>query len=149
MGSIAAAQPSINTLLKMANAGSPLTYTTIANVGDINGISFSANVVDVTSHSTGSPWREKITTLLDAGEISAPLYFIPSSAAPAGHDFTNGLGSVFTNRELRRFAIVFPDAGATTYYFDAYVSKFALKATVAGVLEAAVTLTITGEPQLV
>ena len=135
----------INTLLKMANAGSPSTFVTIANVGDI-AINMSGNVVDVTSHSTGAPWREKLTTLLDAGDLPIKLFFVPDSAGPDGHDGTNGLLSVFTTRSLRRFSITFPDTGATVYYFDATISRFNIIATTAGVLEANVTFTITGEP---
>jgi Lambda phage tail tube protein, TTP len=156
LGTIAAAQPAINTLLKIANEGSPILYNTIANVGDLTGPTMMAKVVDVTSHSTGSPWTEKITTLLDGGDITLPLFFVPSSPGsdgqantPFGHDGTNGLLSVFTQRQLRNYSITFPDAAATTYYFEGYVSKFSMKAAVAGVLTADVTFTITGEPTLV
>lgn len=142
------AQPAINTFLKLGTQGSPQTFTTIANIGDISGPSFSAEVVDVTSHSNGDPWRRKITTLLDGGELTIPLFFIPSSGSPDGHNGTNGLLSVFSNRQLRRYALVFPDAAATTYYFDAYISTFGMKEPVAGVLTADVTFVITGEPIL-
>jgi hypothetical protein len=150
---IAAAQPAINTLFKIGNEGSPVNYNVIANVGDLSGPSISANVVDVTSHSTGSPWREKIVTLLDAGEISLPLFFVPSSPGsdgtpntPFGHNGTNGLLSVFTQRQLRDYSITFPDAAATTWYFEGYISTFSMTAPVAGVLTANVTFVLTGDP---
>lgn len=146
--SIAAAQPAINTLLKMANAGSPQVFTTIANIGDLTGPGMSATIVDVTSHSTGAPWRQKIPTLLDNGDITLPLFFIPSSPGPDGHDATNGLLSVFTSRALREFSLTFPDGAATTWYFQGYVTKFSMKAAVAGVLTADVTITCTAEPIL-
>jgi hypothetical protein len=146
MASIPIAIPAINTLLKMASAGSPSTFTTIANIGDI-AINMSGNVVDVTSHSTGSPWRQKLTTLLDAGDLPFKLFFVPQSSGAAGHDATNGLLSIFATRELRRFSITFPDDANPYVYFDATLSRFNIVATTAGVLEANVTLTITGEPQ--
>jgi hypothetical protein len=154
--SIAQAQPAINTLLKMADEGSPLTYNVIANVGDLTGPSMSGNVVDVTSHSTMVPWAQKIVTLLDNGDITLPLYFVPSSPGsdgtpntPEGHNGTNGLLSVFTQRQLRQFSITFPDAAATTWYMEGYVTKFSMKAPVKGVLTADVTLTMTSMPTLV
>jgi|SRR6185369_8462708 len=143
--STAAAQPAINTLLKLGNGASPEVFTTIANVGDLSGPGLQATVVDVTSHSTGVPWREKITTLLDGGDLSVPLYFIPSDT---GH---KQLLSIFTEKNgttngLRNYKLVFPDGAATTYAFSAYISKFSLKEPVAGVIEAAVTFTLTGQP---
>ena len=145
----AAAQAAANTLFQMGTQGCPQTFSTIANVGDLSGPSMAATVVDVTSHSTGNPWRQMIVTLLSAGEISLPLFFLPNVASGGGHDGTSGLLSVFAGRQLRRFALVFPDAQATTYYFDAYVSKFNFKEPVAGVIAADVTFTITGQPVLV
>lgn len=153
---IAQAQPAINTLFKISNMGSPLTFNVIANVGDLTGPTMSCAVVDVTSHSNANPWRSKIVTLLDNGDITLPLYFIPSSpgsdgvpATPEGHNGTNGLLSVFTSRQLREYSITFPDAAATTWYFQGYISKFSMTAKVAGVLEAQVTFTFTSEPILV
>lgn len=154
--SIAAAQPAINTLLKIANEGSPLTFNVIANIGDLTGPSMSGNVVDVTSHSTLVPWAQKIVTLLDNGDITLPLYFIPSSpgsdgvpSTPEGHNGTNGLLSVFTQRQLRQYSVTFPDAAATTWYLQGYITKFSMKAPVKGVLTADVTFTFTSEPILV
>lgn len=154
--SIAQAQPAINTLFKIANEGSPLTFNVVANVGDLTGPTMSGAVVDVTSHSTGNPWRQKIVTLLDNGDITLPLFFIPSSPGsdgqantPEGHNGTNGLLSVFTQRQLREYALTFPDAAATTWYFQGYITKFSMTAKVAGVLEATCTFTFTNEPILV
>ena len=136
----AIAQPSINTLLQLGNNQSPETYVTVANVGDITGPGFSGNVVDVTSHSTTVPWREKIVTLLDAGQVSCKVYFIPGDP---GHQ---ALFTVFVNRTLEAWNLVYPDTNHSTINFNAYISKFAITATVAGVIEAAMTLEVVSEP---
>lgn len=152
--SIAPAQPAINTLLKIASAGSPQVFQVIANMNDITGPGFSANVVDVTSHSNSNPWRQKITTLLDQGDLTSKVFFIPSSpgtndGTPFGHNFSTGLGAVFTGRQLREYSLTFPDANATTWYTQAYVSKLSTTNPVAGVNEMAATWTLTAEPILV
>jgi hypothetical protein len=154
--SIPAAQPAINTVLKIGNEGSPMVFNSIANIGDLTGPTMMATVVDVTSQSSGAPWAQKVVTLLDNGDITLPLFFIPSSAGsdgipatPEGHNGTNGLLSVFTQRQLRAYQLVFPDGPATTYNFQGYISKFSFKAPVKGVLTADCTFTFTGEPQLV
>lgn len=137
------AQPAINTYIKRGNAASPEVFTTVAQVRSITGPGISANVVDITTHSATDPWRTKITTLLDAGDVSFEISFIPTDAT---HDHTSGLLLDFENRTLRNWQMVFPDSGATTWAFQAYVSKFSVTAPVDGVLTAAISLTITGKP---
>lgn len=153
--------PAINTLLKVGNGASPEVYSTIANVGDITGPGLSSTVVDVTSHSTGNPWREKLITLLDNGDITFPLFFVPASDGPPvgtdpfGHSPQGGVLALFTSRGQGgvagvpyNFALEYPDGLGTTDYFTGFVSKFSEKAAVAGVLMADVTITLTGEPIL-
>lgn len=145
--------PAINTLLRIGTLGSPTTFGTIANCGDMTGPGFSANMVDVTSHSNGSPWRIKVPTLLDNGDLTVKVFFIPSSSGssdgtPFGHDAASGLLSVFTGRQLREYSVVFPDSGATTWYFQGYLGKFAMTATVAGVLESSSAFTFVDRPIL-
>ena len=155
MSNIPAALAAEGTLLQIAQSGvSPAIYNTIANVGDITGPSISATVVDVTSHSSAAPWRQKIPTLLDPGTISVKLFFIPASDGsfgvpntPFGHNGTNGLLSVFKARTLNPYAFVFTDG--TTYFFNAYCTKFSQVAMVAGVYEATVEFTVTGTPDYV
>lgn len=136
------AQPSINTLIQLGNSASPIVYTTVANVGDMTGPTFAAAVVDVTSHSTTVPWREKITTLLDPGQLSFKLYFI-TDYSPHRQLF-----AVFANRTLANWRMVFPDQDGTVWFFQAYISKFSVTSTVAGVTEAAVTFELVSQPTL-
>lgn len=155
---IAIAIPAIGTLLQVGNGASPEIFNSIANIGDITGPSVAAAVVDVTSHtSVSAPWRQKITTLLDPGTITLPLYFVPSSGGPSGagtfmgHNFTSGLGRLFANRGLSpgipyNWKTIFPDGVPTTYEYQAFISKYAQKAPVAGVLTADLELSITGVP---
>ncbi len=139
-----AAIPAINTLLGLGS-GSPESFTTIANIGNINGLTLSANVVDVTSHSTGVPWRQKITTLLDAGDLTCDLFFVPGDT---GHQ---DLLDIFiekngTTNGLRHYQITFPESGAPKWQFYAYISKFSITSQTADVIKAQVVFTATGEP---
>jgi predicted secreted protein len=142
----AAALAAINTLLKVGDGGSPETFNTIANVGDYTPISPSGAVVDVTSHSTGVPWRQKIITLLDAGKVQAKIFYIPTGTT---HNVATGLLGFLTNRTLKNWKIVWPDSGSTTFAFSGYVTAFQPTAPVAGVVEATLTIEITGQPTLV
>ncbi len=145
----AAALAAINTLLQIGDEASPEVWTTIANVGDYQPIQPSATVVDVTSHSTGTPWRQKIVTLLDAGKVQAKVFYVPKDPT---HDGSTGIMSYFTGRVLKHIRIVFPDAplviNQTKFTFFGYVSTFSISSPVAGVEEATLTFEITGEPTL-
>lgn len=135
-----AAIAAINTLLGLGDNASPPTFTTIANISDINGLQLASTIVDVTSHSTDVPWRQKIVTLLDAGDLSTTLFYVPGDT---GHQ---ELLAIFSGRELRSYTITFPEIAAPIWEFQAYISKFSLKEPVAGVITADTTFTATGEP---
>ena len=146
--SAAAALAAINTLLQIGDGASPEVWTTVANVNDFQPIQPSATVVDVTSHSTGTPWRQKIITLLDAGKVQAKIFYVPKDGS---HDDSTGLLSLLTNRTLTHFRIHFPDAtypAGTKFTFYGYVSNFSINAPVAGVEEGTLTIEITGQPTL-
>ena len=100
----------------------------------------AATIVDVTSHSTGNPWRERIPTLLDIGDLNCKIFFVPGDASQ------NVLLGVFTSRALRSYTITWPNVGAPVWEFQAYITKFSTKEPVAGVIEADVTFSGTGMP---
>jgi hypothetical protein len=133
--------PAINTYLYLGSTASPPVYTSpIANVGDYTGPQESKQVVDVTSHSAAVPWREKITTLLDGGDLTLPLYFIPDDTG------MQTLYDVFTTNGfngIRWYKLLFTDG--TYFYFQASISKWSFKIPVAGVVTADLTFTLTGE----
>lgn len=137
-------------LLKMGDGGSPTeTFTTIAEVLDISGPSLSLETIEVTSHSSQEGWKEYIAGVLDGGEVSFELNFVPTEDT---HDATLGLLSLLKTRAKRSFKVVFPDAvleeSRTTWSFSAYVTAFETSAPVADKLGASVTLKIAGKPTL-
>jgi hypothetical protein len=140
------ALPAINTLIQVGAGNSPETFTTIAYVNNITGPSLQGQVVDVTSMSTGIPWRQKLVTLLEGGEVSFDAFWQPMNATH------QNLLTLFGNRgangvpgEPIDFRLIFPDQDASTYYFSGFVSAVKLTEAVAEVVKAAVTLTISGQ----
>jgi len=123
--------------------------TTIAEVKDISGPSLSAEVADVTSHDSANGWREKIKTLLDAGEVTFDINFVPTGASHKDSD--GGLLydlKTLTSAGTQTWSVVFPDGLSTTWSFSAFVSGFDPSMPVDGPAEASITLTVTGEPTL-
>lgn len=142
------ANPAINTFLKLSDHNCPETFATVANVSSIVGFSMSGMVVDVTSHSNADPWRRKIVTLLDAGDLTCTIYFIPDDA---GHRLLQG---EFVNRGQvgqggrtpSDWQLSIPTVPRETVQFTAFLSKFNMDFPVDGVIKATITLTVVGEP---
>lgn len=144
---MAQALASIRTVLSCEFVDGSGTFTTVANVGSINGVSFSSNVVDVSSHSTSDDWRRKIVTLLEQEDLTFDLYWDPTEST---HGATSDAGIVdlMVNKKLRSWRFIANDSGNFRVEFEAYVSKFGLTAPVDGVYTAAMTLTPTGAPTI-
>lgn len=131
--------------LQIGDGADPEVFTEIAEVTNLTGPGMSAAVIDVTSHDNDSAWREKLATLLDPGEITLELNFVPTEDT---HDATSGLVGDFQGRTRRSFKLVFPDAGSTTWEFAGYVTAFSPSGPVDGALTASCTITIDGVPTL-
>lgn len=144
------AQQAINTFLQLSDGNSPENFVTVANVGPISGFTMAGQVIDVTSHSTGNAWRQKIVTLLDPGTLTTDIYFIPNDS---GHQRLLG---IFFNRGLPTAPTVPFDTqisyptqpSRTAYRYSAYLSKFNLSAAVDNVIKAAIEFVATGEPAI-
>lgn len=119
--------------------------TTIAEVRNISGPNLALGTVETTHHTSTGGWREHIGTLLDAGEVTAELNFLPGHATQS---FAAGLVKDLKDKTLQTFSITFTDAVPTVWTFTAFVTQFAITAPVDGKLTANVTLKISGQPTL-
>lgn len=137
---------SFGTLVKKGDGGSPESFTTIAELLDIEGPEIELDTEEATSHSSTDGWAEYVGTILDGGEVSFEVNYIPTNAT---HNATTGLIADMKNRTKRNFQIVFPDAGNTTWSFTALVTKVGPGAPVRGKLSGSITLKMTGKPTLV
>lgn len=134
--------PSYGTLLKRETSFGSGTFVTVAEVKSIDGPGMKASQIDVTTHSSAASgaWKEMIVSLLDPGDVKFSINLIPGSA---GH---KSLISDFTGRTKTNYQLVFPDGGSTTWAFTGYCIDFGAKAATDGVLEASMTITLTGAP---
>jgi hypothetical protein len=125
------------TVLKMG-----ATPAAIANITRIGGPQFSTETIDVTSHDSGSAYREIVPTFLSAGEVALDLNFDPTKTSHK--DITGGLLNVWKNRTLEDFVIEFPVTPTASVAFEAYVTGFEPDSPFDDKLAASVTLTISG-----
>jgi hypothetical protein len=125
------------TLLKIGTGTAPsITYTAIKEIKSFTGPGGSAAVIDVTDLS--SPAKEKRMGLHDEGQLSFTMNYLPDDTQHALLR-TNRAGRVLTP-----FNLTFTDATPLTWGFNAYITSFVVSGAVDGVIEANVTLEITG-----
>jgi predicted secreted protein len=143
MGSLAISGK--GTIIKQGDGADPEVFTTIAEVKSIGGPSFSSDTIDTTSHDTAGAWRDFIASLIDPGELTFDLNFVPTHGT---HDGTTGLLSLLVSRARTNFQFVFPDTAATTWELAGIVTGFEIGAPTDDVLSASVTIKLVGAPVL-
>ncbi len=119
-----------------SGTGSPETFTEIPDVKSFSGPGGSASVIDVTNLSSTA--KEKRMGLHDEGQLSFTMHYNPSNAVHTS------LRTDRANRTLRNFKMIFTDSGDTEWSFAAYVTGFTVQGGVDAVVEASVTLEISG-----
>lgn len=123
-------------LFQRAADGSPTVYQTIPEVKTFSGPSGSASVIDTTDLSSTS--KEKRLGLADSGQIQLTINYIPTNAVHAL------LRADWVSGDIRGFKMVYTDSGVTEHLFQGFVSGFAISGGVDGVVEASVTIEISG-----
>lgn len=123
-------------LFKRRSGNSPDLFVTIPEIKSFSGPSGSASIIDVTDLSSTA--KEKRMGLADEGQIQFTINYIPTNTVHAG------LRSDRNNRTLRDFQMVFTDTGVTEWEFSGYVTGFSVSGGVDGVVEAQVTIEISG-----
>lgn len=119
-------------------------YTTLAEVVDISGPSFSQSVFDAPSQEV--TWQKRVAGIVSAGEVSFGLNFIPKEAT---HDDSTGVLSRLGSMTDGAFRLRFNDAGTGTrseWRFSGYLTGFEHDLPVDGIAQANVTIQINGQP---
>lgn len=125
------------TLIKLGDAASPVAYTTIAYVIDIDGPTEQADDVETTH--LASTAKEYIAALRDSGEVSMNIHFTENATLGA----SSGLYYLFINRLARSFEII-PNGGTKKLRFTASVTRFNRSFQPGESMKAAVTLKVSG-----
>ena len=130
------------TLLQIGDGGTPESFTTIAEVGDIDLPDMGNEFEDVTVHTTSGRSRAYKAILLKDKTIEAEINFLPGDAT---HDGSTGLKSLADSGEANNFQVILTDDDSTTYRFSAFVETFQPHAPVSGILKADLALRVDGE----
>lgn len=122
--------------LKRETVGSPQTFAAIGEVTGFQGPSGAVSIIDA-SHFD-SNYVEKIAGLIDEGQITLDVNFVPGAAQQ------QGLMADRRNRVLRNFTLTLTDSGATVLSFSAYVTQFGIGGQVNDKVSGQIVLEISG-----
>lgn len=128
------------TKLSIQSDTSPTVYNEISEIKTFTGPGGSAAVIDVTDLSSAA--KEKRMGLPDEGQLTFTIHYIPTDTQHIA------LRAARASREETNFQLEFTDASpATTWDFSGFVTNFSVSGSVDGVIEANVTIEITGAIQ--
>jgi predicted secreted protein len=108
--------PGQGTQLEVGDGGSPETFTTIAEIKKIQGTGAKTDILDTTNMDSIGAYREKLATLLDAGEINFDANFVPSNVTQ------QSLQAKFDARLKSNWKIVLPGVRGT-WSFAAFIGS--------------------------
>ena len=120
------------------------TYTTIAELTNVEDAGVSATLVETTAHD-GNGYATRIPTFLSGNTMRLSLNWVPAHAT---HNATTGLTYLLGTRLTRRFMIVWPGATKPAWFFSAWVVQDRKAAPVAGALTTSASLEVDGAPML-
>jgi len=126
------------TLFQRGDSASPEVFTTVAEVINISGPTRAFDIIDATSQESAGATREFIAGLIDPGEYTIELGFIP------GNTTHTDVRNDHINRTNRNYRITHPDSPVSTETFACFVSGFELNAPIGELRTATITVKVTG-----
>lgn len=132
-------------LTYLAGGSDTVTYETVAEVLNISGPALNLTTIEVTNQSSTERWREYIATLLDGGEFSLDLNFLPAANSQG---WILGMIKDVDCRKKRTYRIILSDSGTTTWDCSGYCTKFTPAEPVEGRISASVTIKTSSKPTL-
>jgi len=113
------------------------TYDNVAEVTRVKLPNYSRDAVDATNMDSPNTFREYVAGLMDAGEVSIDLNYIPSASDAIIAAMVAGRGD---------FKITLPNS--VQFLFSAIVTSFEPDAPIDDKMSATATFKITGKPTL-
>lgn len=132
-----AAKVAFGATLSYNSTGS--TYVALAEVYEITPPSQTLETVDATHHASPDGYRERIPSVLSAGDVSATLVYDPDSAE------YDAVVALLNAKTLKKWRISVPNA-TDVCEFSAYVTSVSPATPREDKMTYTIQLTITGKP---
>jgi predicted secreted protein len=111
-----------------------------AEVKNISGPNLDRELIDVTSLDSTAGYREFITGIRTAGELTFSMNFTRANLELLLTDFESD--------DVQDYRLLFPDTEITTWEFQGFIKSFPPTFEVASAITLDVTMAITGAPTL-
>lgn len=129
----------LGTVLKVGTEGAAKT---VGGLKEINGVSLSADTIDVTTLDSDGGYKEFIAGFKDAGEVSISGYFDPSEKGQ------KSIYDLFESGATSKFEIVFPASLGAKWVFDGVVTSFETSTSLEDPLSFSGAIKVSGKPTL-
>lgn len=116
------------------------TFVVIASVININGPGASADDIDTTTLDVADRFKTFKGSYVDPGELSIDIAYDPQTATH------NSLATLLGNGNVAAWEITHSDATDTAETFDGYVKGFERTIERDGLVQASLTVKISGNP---
>jgi predicted secreted protein len=125
-----------NSQFQRGNGGGPETFTALGQITNISPPSLTRDTIDATHMQSPSRFREFISGLRDAGEVTIQFDYIRGDANDTA------LQSDYNSDTSRNYRIVYP--GGQTWTFNAFLTSYTIDVPVDGKVAATCTFKING-----
>lgn len=138
-------------LVQRNDGDSPNDWETLGELRDISGPSISKETPDASHTTSPKRFREFISGMIDGGEVSMTLAFIPGGTTMAS------LFADLKSKAAIEYRVLFPDGTGSTpenlaydtaWRFDCHVNNLSPAMPLTDSMTVEVSLKITGEPLL-
>lgn len=130
----------VGTVFNRGNGLSSESFSPISEINSIDGLSATAEDIDVTSLDSTGGWREYIRGFRDAGTVVLNMNWTRDNYITMLADFESD--------DSVNYQIVFNDAGDTTIDFTGYVTELPITIPMDDKVTMTVTIKVTGQPSV-
>lgn len=127
------------TQLQVGDGAEPEVFTTIPQVGDMDGPGGDSEEIDVTDHDSPGNMDETLPGTVNPGDMTFPIHYDPAI------ELHNQLFEDQKGQTVRNYRVVYTTANDKTFQMPAFVRQFRQAAPVKGALRWQVTLRVAGE----
>jgi predicted secreted protein len=131
--------------LQRASDASPAAFADIGELLEPGGPTLSRDAVEATHSQSPNRYREFISGLRDGGEVTGTFALEPGADAEDNH---KKLVDDFNNDNLIEYRLLFPNAEATAWRFDGFITNIEHAEPIDDRMTVAVTFKISGQPTL-
>lgn len=136
--------PAYGTQLQMGDGAGPEVFTTISEVKDITGPGWTADTIDVTSHSSPNRFEEVLASFKRSSELTFDCNYTPADPT---HNIDTGVFSQLDDGQAHNYQLVWTDGYGIG--FSALCIGFETQSPLADARLASVTLKPTGAPTMI